>query len=240
MKTTDSPMSLSGRMSSLWKVLCATILAISLLSIAAPASASGGVSVSPSTATTQPGSAAVYTITVNCSCGVILGATISPNVSNGPTASLGSYHLVNGGSASLRVDAGPSTPLMTYTITVTATDTQTHRTKSDTATLTVNDFSVTANPTSATVPAGQTANSTITASGLYGFTGDIHYTTTISPATGLACNLQPAVVSLSSTATTANSALSCSGAAGTYTVDISGSTGGGPPFRTATVTITIQ
>lgn len=240
MKTTDSQMNLLRMVTGLWKVLCAAILAISLLSMAAPASAAGGVSVSPSTAATQPGSAAAYTITVNCSCGVILGASISPNVSNGPTLTLSNYHLTNGGSASLRVDAGPSTPLITYTITVTARDTQTGRTKSDSVTLIVNDFTVTANPASITVPAGQAAISTVTATGLNGFGGNIHYTTTISPAIGLTCSLQPAVVTLSSTATTANSTLSCSGASGTYTIDISGSPDNGLPVRTATVAITVK
>jgi hypothetical protein len=223
-------------------IVAAALALAGLLLTPFPAQASS-LDVSPSSATTQPGSAAVFTITVNChNCSVLLGATISPSVNNGPTLALGSYHLINGGSASLRADAGASTPLMTYMITVTARDTQSGKTQSASVSLTVNDFTITANPTSITVPPGQMATSTVTASGFNGFSGTIYYSDNMPSATtsGLACNLQPARVTLSSTVTSANSTLSCSGTPGTYSVVITGSPFNGLPVRSVTVKITVS
>jgi hypothetical protein len=229
-----------------WKRARVAAFAVFLFLVATPysAQASGfNLAVSPTSATTQPGSAAVFIITVKCNtCNVLVGASISPVVSNGPTLTLSSYHLINGGTPALRVDAGPSTPLMTYTITVIVKDTQSSQTKSASVTLTVNDFTVTANPTSVTVPAGQTATSTVTATGLNGFSGTIYYSVNMPSATttGLACNLQPDPVTLSSTVTSVSSTLSCSGTPGTYNVIISGSPYNGSPVRSATVTITVN
>jgi hypothetical protein len=224
------------------KLTWAAALALAQLLITPFSAHAAGVGVTPSSASTQPGSAAVFTITVNChNCGVLLGAAISPSENNGPTLTLSRCHLINGGSASLRVDAGDSTPLMTYTITVTATDTQSGKSQSASVTLTVNDFIITAHPTSVTVPAGQMATSSVTASGLNGFGGTIYYADNMPSATttGLACNLQPARVTFSATVTAATSTLSCSGTPGTYNVAITGSPFNGSPVRPVTVTINV-
>jgi hypothetical protein len=131
---------------------------------------------------------------------------------------------------------------MTYTITVTARDSQSGKSQSASVTLTVNDFTIAANPTSITVPAGQTATSTVTASGFNGFSGTIYYSDNMSSATAsdLASNLQPARVTLSSTVTSASSTLSCSGTPGSYNVVIDASPFNGSPVRSVTVTITVS
>ncbi len=235
-----------GRSARKWKTALLAAFAVLLFLVAGlhTAQASGfSLSVSPTSATTQPGSAAVFFITVKCNtCSVLLGATISPSVSNGPTLTLSSYHIINGGEPALRVDAGPSTPLMTYTITVIAKDTQSSQIKSASVTLTVNDFTIRAKPTNITVAAGQTATSTVTATGLNGFSGTIYYSVNMPSATttGLACTLQPDPVTLSSTVTSVNSTLSCSGTPGTYSVTISGTPYNGLPVRSTTVTITVN
>ena len=236
-----------SKSASHWKIGLVAALIVLLFLMAAPALAGGGggfsLAVSPSSGSTQPGSAVIFRITVKCNtCNVLVGASISPVVSNGPTLTLSSYHLINGGTPALRVDAGPSTPLMTYTITVIVKDTQSSQTKSDSVTLTVNDFTITANPTSVTVPAGQTATSTVTVTGLNGFSGTIYYSVNEPSATttGLACNLQPDPVTLSSSVTSISSTLSCSGTRGTYDVVISGTPYSGTPVRSATVTITVH
>ena len=229
------------RFGAIRSFLLISLFVIGLMASTTTSALAGGgggfsLSVSPKSGSTQPGSAVVFIVTVKCNtCNVLVGASISPVVSNGPTLTLSSYHLINGGTPALRVDAGPSTPLMTYTITVIVKDTQSSQTKSASVTVTVNDFTITANPTSITVPAGQTATSTVTATAFNGFSGTIYYTTT-----GLACNLQPDPVTLSSTVTSVSSTLSCSGTPGTYNVVISGSPFSGLPVRSATVTITIQ
>ena len=229
-------------------LLLVSLFAIGPMASTTPSAfAQGGkgfsLAVSPTSGSTQPGAAAVFFITVQCkTCSINLGATISPTVSHGPTLTLNRYHIVDGGGASLRVDAGPSTPLMTYTLTVSATDTQSGSAQSVNVTLTVNDFTITAAPTRVTVPAGQTATSTVTATSLNGFGGTIYYSVNMPSATttGLACNLQPDPVTLSSTATPVNSTLSCSGTPGTYNVVISGSPFNGLPVRSATLTITVK
>lgn len=247
MSTGNSQLNAVSRRASQWKKGLAAAFALFLFLMAAPTIATGGsgfsLTVTPTNAATQPGSAAVFTIAVKCNtCSVLLGATMSPSVGNGPTLTLSRYHIINGGGASLRVDAGQSTPLMTYTITVIAKDTQSTQTKSASVTLTVNDFTITANPTSVTVPAGQTATSTVRVTGLNGFSGTIYYSVNEPSATttGLACNLQPDPVTLSSTVTSISSTLSCSGTPGTYDVVISGSPYNGVPVRSATVTITVN
>ena len=247
MSTGNSQMNTVIKRASQWKIGRWAAIALLLFLMAAPALAGGGggfsLSVSPSSGSVQPGSAVVFIVTVKCNtCNVLVGASISPVVSNGPTLTLSSYHLINGGTPALRVDAGPSTPLMTYTITVIVKDTQSPQTKSASVTVTVNDFSITANPTSVTVPAGQTATSTVTVTGVNGFSGTIYYSVNEPSATttGLACNLQPDPVTLSSTVTSINSTLSCSGTPGTYNVVISGSPYNGLPVRSATVAITVN
>ena len=247
MSTGNSQMNTASERASQWTIARGAAIALLLFLMAAPALAGGGngfsLTVTPASAATQPGAAAVFTIAVKCNtCDVLLGASISPSVNNGPTFTLSRYHIINGGGAALRVNAGPSTPLMTYTITVIARDAHTGATKSASVTVTVNDFTITANPTSVTVPAGQTANSTVTVTGVNGFSGTIYYSVNEPSATttGLACNLQPDPVTLSSTVTSISSTLSCSGTSGTYDVVISGTPYNGTPVRSATVTITVH
>src|SRR5450759_2295340 len=118
MSTVKRQMNRLNKRASKLKIPWVAAFAVFLLLAATPQSARAGsgfnLAVSPTSATTQPGSAAVFAITVKCNtCSVLLGATISPSVSNGPTLTLNRYHIIIGGGAGLRVDAGPSTPLMT-------------------------------------------------------------------------------------------------------------------------------
>jgi hypothetical protein len=94
------------------------------------------------------------------------------------------------------------------------------------------------------VAAGQTATSTSTIrlTSQNGFTGTIYYSVNEPSATstGLACNLQPAPVTLTSTVTSIDSTLTCAGTAGSYDVIIDATTINGAPVRDATVTIAVQ
>jgi len=84
----------------------------------------------------------------------------------------------------------------------------------------VPDFTVTANPTSLTIVAGQTGNSTISLLPINGFTGVLNLSE--SQPSGLSCVLSPASVALGTSGT---SKLSCEGDAGNYTIVVEGTNG---------------
>src|SRR5207245_2771623 len=106
-------------------------------------------------------------------------------------------------------------------------------TASTTVTDQVQDFTLSASPTTFTVNAGVAGTSTITITALNGFGGIVGLTSGISPATGLTCTLTPTSVSSSGTST-----LSCSGSAGIYSVTVTGTSG--TLSHSAAVTYTIQ
>jgi hypothetical protein len=111
-------------------------------------------------------------------------------------------------------------------------------------------FTIAANPTTIKVPAGQTANSAITATGQNGFSGTIYYSTLISGGfcskstlCGDACNLQPWNPTLSPTVTSVTSTLSCSFdpnliPKGTYTILVTTNCYCALPSRNVTITVT--
>ncbi len=84
------------------------------------------------------------------------------------------------------------------------------------------DFTVTASPTTVTANAGVSATSTISVSPVGSFAGTVSLGLSVSPATGLSCTLVPTSVAGGS----GSSTLSCSGSVGTYTVTVTGVSGG--------------
>jgi hypothetical protein len=83
------------------------------------------------------------------------------------------------------------------------------------------DFSISANPTSVTVNAGATGNSTITIATLNGFTGTVTLTVTTN-STNLSCNLSATIISGGS----GTSTLSCTGTApSNYLATVTGNSG---------------
>jgi len=99
----------------------------------------------------------------------------------------------------------------------------------------IQDFTLTASPTSVTVKAGTAGTSTITVTSLQNFSGTVALANTVSPPTGLACTLSPASIVLGVSGT---STLSCSGSAGAYTVTVNGTSGA--LSHLANVTVTVQ
>ena len=215
------------------------------------------LTVSPASAMVARGSLVVFNISIKSSCGtdhIGWGPSVTsptPTVtcdrsgactSNGPILHQSSYHTIGSGSGSFTASATETTLLTAWTITVSASDvTHCCASRSVNVALTVTDFTVAANPTIVTVPTGQTAYSTITVSGVNGFTGTIYYTGNYPSAatTGLACNLQPDPVTLSATATSVASSLSCNGTPGSYTVVLDASPYSGTPVRSVSVAVTI-
>lgn len=100
----------------------------------------------------------------------------------------------------------------------------------------VEDFSITANPTSIALLAGSLGNSTITATRINGFQGTVSLTVSITPSSGLVCSASPSSLTLGSSA---SSTLSCGqGSAGNYTVTVTGSNGVFSHSTTVSVRVT--
>jgi len=205
------------------------------------------LTISPTSASLARGSTNGFRITISSVCGLTgdIGwgvAITSPSTTTGLTLQQATYHVFlssthTSGTGSFSVSASLSTVMTTYTLTVTARDTTLGLTHSVTASLIVDDFTLTANPTKVKVSAGQTAFSTITVTGENGFSGTINYSVN-EPS--YVCNLQPDPVNLSSTATSISSTLSCNFSSGTNTVSISAAPNSGSPVRSLSVTITVS
>lgn len=160
---------------------------------------------------------------------------------NAPTLSQPTYHFTLAPNGTRGVEfvasTNQNTLLTTWTITVSASSGHTLN-----VTLTVNDFTITANPKNITVKPGKTASSAVTATGQNGFNGTTYYSGLLSPSSTPSedCNLQPAQPTLSSTVTSVTSILFCSFTAkGTYTMFESATPFNGSPSRNATITIKV-
>jgi hypothetical protein len=183
--------------------------------------------------------------------------------SNGPVFKQCCYDLplAAGGSTGnhITVSATQSTKATTYQVRVSGEDisggccygiTHSANVTLTVASCCVASFTIAASPTAITVPAGQAANSAITATGQNGFSGTIYYSTFISGGfcststyCGDVCNLQPWNPTLSPTVTSATSALSCTFdpsliPKGTYTVLVTTNCYCSLPSRNVTITIT--
>ncbi len=112
-------------------------------------------------------------------------------------------------------------------------------THSLTVTVQVTDFTVTASPSTIAPPFGVTSgSSTITVTGLNGFTGTV--TLTLQPSSGLTASIAPTTITLNSGTTSGTATLQVSATqSGTYTVIVTGSS---PSFqsRSTKVTVIIQ
>ncbi|HZD12184.1 MAG TPA: hypothetical protein VE177_01525, partial [Candidatus Binatus sp.] len=137
-------------------------------------------------------------------------------------------------SASSTLSCIGSAGVYTVAVTGTLTGTSAILSRSSVLAITIQDFSINANPSPVSMIAGSQASSTISASGLNGFTGTVSFTSTVSSPL-LACTISPTSISLPSSAT---SSLSCSGASGVYTVIVTGSSGS--LTHPAIITFTVQ
>src|SRR5437867_2391197 len=185
------------------------------------------ISINPSTVSSAAGSSTSATVTLSSieqfTGTVALTVTPSSN-SVSATVSPSDLTIASGGSATSTLFLGSNTA-GTYTVQVTGAS----GSLSHSATVTYNvgaapDFMISTSPTSVRVNAGTAGTSTITVSSLNGFNGAVSLTASVSPSTGLTCNLNPTSVTTPSGGS-ATSSLSCSGSAGTYTVTVTGTSG---------------
>jgi len=179
------------------------------------------LSASPTTVTAVAGNAATSTITVtglNGFAGVVSLATNSTSCNLTPASMTGS---------------GGSTLACTYVasgvIHVTVTGTSGGLSHSAIITFTVQDFTLTASPTSVVVDVGASGTSAITVTSLQGFSGAVSFATNST-----ACNVTPTSVSGSGSST-----LSCTfGLASTVHITVTGTSGS--RSHSANVTYTVQ
>src|SRR3989454_944431 len=187
------------------------------MSATSPSTVNTGQSTSSTiTVTGQSGFASVVTLTdvvpASLSCGAI-----TPN------------SLTGSGTATVSCSSSTASA---YTLTITGTSGSIIH--STTATFTVVDFIVSANPSTLALITGISGTSTITISALNGFAGTISVTTT--PSTGLTAILSTGTIRGSGTSILTVS----SGVAGTYTVLVKGTSGSLTKSTTVTVIVGAQ
>ncbi len=145
------------------------------------------------------GTSAIALASINGFVGnVTVTATVSPVMSNGPSAMLTNSSFTGNSvilkltagttnTASLKVSTVSATQLGSYTVTVTGTTSVGGTPLSLVANVTVTvtiampDFTIAANPTSLTIQAGSSGTSRITLTSIVGFAGKVNVTATISP-----------------------------------------------------------
>lgn len=176
------------------------------------------ISATPASQTTSVSGNTTYTTTIGALNG--FSGNVSFSVSGLPSGATGNFSptsVSGSGSSTLTVAAGSSTPSGSYTLTITGTSGS--LVHSTTVSLLINDFTISASPSSQTVTAGNGTNYTVTVGSVNGFNGNVSLTAGGLPS-GASANFNPASVT----------------AAGSSTMTVS--TSGSTPVGTNTLTIT--
>ncbi|MDE3099901.1 MAG: hypothetical protein KGJ88_10550, partial [Verrucomicrobiota bacterium] len=198
------------------------------------------LSASPASQSIGIGGSTVYAVTVSGSGG--FADTVDLSVSglpSGATAAFSPSSVTGSGGSTLNVITSSSTPAGAYTLTISGTDTSDSTlTQTTTATLTVNtgaDFSISVNPNSQTVAAGDSVNDTVNIGSVSGFSGNVALNVTGLPS-GAGASFNPGTVAAPGTSTLALST-STSTPYGAYTLIVSGVSGALTNSVTATLTV---
>jgi hypothetical protein len=200
------------------------------------------LSASPSSQTVVQGQSTTYTVTVNPINGY--SGTVNLSVSGCPT---GSTCTISPSSvpppyspSTLTVTTTSSTPGGTYTLTITGTDGTLTRTTSVTLVVIVPDFTISASPTATSVREGSKATYQITLSPVNTFSGSVMLAVSGCP-TGSTCAFSPNPVTVTSP-NSSTSAFTVSTSRktppGTYTMTITGTSGGLKHSTTVTLRVT--
>ena len=194
------------------------------------------ISADPSSLSLSQQDAAISSI----STAVVSGSagTIDLSVSglpSGASATLNPTSVTAGNSSMLDIATGTAAP-GTYTLTVTGTEgTTTHTTQLTLTVKALNDFSISASPSSVNVSQGASGNSTISTTVVSGSAGTVDLTVTGAPS-GASANLNPASVTAGGSSTVTID--TGTAAAGTYTLTITGVEGSVMHSTQLTMTVT--
>jgi hypothetical protein len=194
------------------------------------------ISATPSSRTVIRGTSASYTATVTA-VGAFTGS-VTLSVSGLPSGASASFspNPINGGSGSstISVTTSSSTALGTFTLTMTGSSGS--LTHSTTVTLVVNDFSISASPSSQTVTRPNSTTYMVTVTALNGFAGTVNFSGRGLPSNSTATFSPTFVVGQGTATLTINTTSSTS--TGTFSVRIRGSSGG--RTHSATVQLAVQ
>ena len=191
------------------------------------------------------GTTATYNVSVADVSG-FSGGSVTLGITGLPSGASANFspNPVNPGSAStVSVSTGTSTPVGTYALTITATDSNTAAGSAlnSQVTLVVNaaatpDFTISATPSSRTVPVGSSTTYTASASPLNGFTGTVSLSVTGLPS-GATGTFNPTLISGGSGSSTLTVTTVSTTPTGSYTLTITGTSGS--LTHSATVTLVV-
>jgi len=191
------------------------------------------LSASPTTQTVVQGSATSYNLTINPVNGFAGQVTFS--VSGLPTGASGTFSPNPATSTSaLSVTTSTTTPAGTYAVTITGVSGSLTHTTTVTLIVAAPDFSLSASPSSQTVPQGSPTNYNFTINPINGFTGQVTFSLSGLP-TGADGTFSPNPATSTSALSVTTSA---STPAGTYTVTITGVSGSLTHTTTVTLIVT--
>ena len=180
------------------------------------------ISDSPTSAAISSGS----TVTTNVSTAVTSGSTQTVNLSasgvpTGTTASFNPTSVTAGTSSTLTLTTSASTPTGTYTVTITGTGTSATHSTTFTLSVTGNDFSISDNPGSMSVTAGQSAATTVSAAITSGSAQTVTLSASGQPA-GVNPTFTPTSITSGGTGSTLTLTTSTSTPGGSYTITVTG------------------
>jgi regulation of enolase protein 1 (concanavalin A-like superfamily) len=180
------------------------------------------ISATPTTQGVAVAGATTYSVNIGALNG--FSGSVSLAASGLPTGASAGFNpgsVTGSGSSTLTITTGSSTPAGSYSVTMTGTSGS--LTHNATVTLSVNDFSISASPSSQTVTAGNNTTYTVNVGNVNGFGGTVNFSASGLPS-GVTANFNPASGTApgSSTLTVTTSS---STAAGTYTLTLTGVSG---------------
>jgi uncharacterized membrane protein len=197
-----------------------------------------GVTASPGSRSIAAGSPASFSVSVGSVAG--FAASVALSVSGLPTGATGTFTpatLTAPGTSSLAVTTSRSTPVGTYTLTITGTSGGTTHTTTVSLTITAApDFGVAATPGSQSTAAGSPATYSVSVGSIGGFAGSVGLSVSGLP-TGATGTFTPATVTVPGSSSLAVTT-SRSTPVGTYTLTITGASGGTAHATTVSLTVT--
>jgi hypothetical protein len=181
------------------------------------------LSATPASQSVAPGGSTTYTVTVGSLNG--FGGVVTLSVSGQPASATLGFNpttITGSGTSTLTVSTTSSTAGGTYPLTITGTSGSTTHTTPISLTITPQpNFSLSATPSSLSIPRGGSGTSTITVNSLNGFGGSVSLSAS-GFSKGMSASFNP-----SSTATTSILTLTANSKAslGTFTVTVTGTSG---------------